>query len=55
MGVVNINDLSKDDHRDFKELFLINGFDQLIHEATRTTKTTATLIDVILTTNASKY
>ncbi|XP_066929954.1 uncharacterized protein [Clytia hemisphaerica] len=53
MGDINVNYLSKDDHKVLKELFLLNGYNQLIKEATRITETTATLIDVILTTNAS--
>ena len=53
MGDVNINYLVKDDHKTLKELFNVNGYDQLIKRATRTTKDTATLIDVILTSNAT--
>ena len=51
MGDLNINYLSKDDHKELKELFVVNGFNQLIREATRTMENTATLIDVILTIN----
>ena len=47
-GDFNI-DYNKTDNRDFKSLLNIFGLNQLITEPTRTTKTSSTLIDLIIT------
>jgi len=51
MGDMNINFLNKKDNPDLKSLFSIYGFEQVIKKATRTTKESSTLIDIILTNN----
>ena len=47
-GNFNI-DYNKTDNRDFKSLLNIFGLNQVITEPTRTTKTSSTLIDLIIT------
>ena len=48
LGDFNI-DYNKTDNRDFKSLLNIFGLNQVITEPTRTTKTSSTLIDLIMT------
>ena len=48
LGDFNI-DYNKTDNRDFKSLLNIFGLNQVITEPTRTTKTSSTLIDLIIT------
>ena len=49
IGDINANYLNNKDHKPLKELFQINGFHQTIKGATRITKDSETLIDVIFT------
>jgi exonuclease III len=51
MGDMNINFMNKKDNADLKALFTVYGFEQMIKKATRTTKDSSTLIDIILTNN----
>ena len=53
MGDINIDYLKKDDHKVIKDIFAVNGYKQLLRSATRTTSSSATLIDVILTNEPS--
>ena len=46
-------DLLKNDNKTIKDTFKLNGFTQLIKRATRITKDTETLIDLIATNNPS--
>ena len=48
MGDFNWNYLLNKDCTNFKEQLYLNGLVQLIKEATRTTKTSRTLIDLLL-------
>ena len=50
---INIDYLEKDDHKVIKDIFAVNGYKQLLRSATRTTSSSATLIDVILTNKSS--
>jgi exonuclease III len=49
MGDLNVNYLKSSKNKDLKQLIAAQGFDQLINKATRVTKDTSTLIDIILT------
>ena len=53
MGDINIDYLKKDDHKVIKDIFGVNGYKQLLRSAIRTTSSSATLIDVILTNEPS--
>ena len=53
VGDLNLNYLKSSDHLDIKQTFTVNGYSQLIKKPTRITSTTATLIDVIQTTQPS--
>ena len=50
IGDINCNYLNKNNNKDVKELFTLNGFIQLVNDPTRITDRTETLIDVILST-----
>ena len=47
LGDINANYLIVNDHKSLKSIFNLYGFKQLIKKATRITKTSATLIDII--------
>ena len=49
MSDINCDYLKDNDHKEIKNLFVSYGYKQLIEKATRITKTSETLIDVILT------
>ena len=51
LGDFNVNYLKGNENKDFKALFRLYGFTQLIKEATRIFKDTSTLIDIILSNN----
>ena len=53
MGDFNVNYKNKKDHSEFKELMAAQGFDQLVKTATRTTRDSSTLIDLIYTNKKS--
>ena len=53
MGDMNVNFLDKSNNKEIKSLFQLNGFSQLIKEATRIDDDTRSLIDIITTNNAS--
>ena len=49
MGYSNINYLDKNNHNDIKDIFMLNGYKQLVTKATRITENSKTLIDTIFT------
>ena len=49
IGDLNVNYLDKSSHRHLKDNLALQGLKQIIKEATRTTKDSQTLIDIILT------
>ena len=49
MGDTNINYLDKNNHNDIKDIFMLNGYKQLVTKATRITEDSKTLIDIIFT------
>ena len=49
MGDTNINYLDKNNHNDIKDIFMLNGYKQLVTKATRITEDSKTLIDTIFT------
>ena len=49
MGDTNINYLDKNNHNDIKDIFMLNGYKQLVTKATRTTEDSKTLTDTIFT------
>ena len=49
MGDININYLDKNNQNDIKDIFMWNGYKQLVTKATRITEDFKTLIDTILT------
>ena len=49
MGDLNADYMKSSNNKDLKQIIAAQGFDQLITKATRVTKDTSTLIDVILT------
>ena len=49
----NVNYLKANEHKDFKVLFRLYGFSQMIRKATRITRESSTLIDLITTNNPS--
>ena len=51
MGDMNVNYLKRNNHIDVKSILSLYGFKQMIKSATRVTKETSTLIDLILTNN----
>ena len=51
--MANVNYLKVNEHKDFKDMLMLYGFQQVITEPTRITNDTATLIDVILSNNAT--
>ena len=53
LGDINCDYLKEKDHRLLKDSLILNGFKQIIQEATSITEHSRTLIDVILTTQAS--
>ena len=46
---MNVNYLKPNKNKEFKSMFYLNGFTQLITKATRITKDFSTLIDIIAT------
>ena len=46
-GDSNINYLDKNNHNDVKDIFMLNGYKQLVTKATRITEDSNTLIDTI--------
>ena len=53
MGDMNVNFLDKNNNKEIKSIFQLNGFSQLIKETTRIDDDTRSLIDIIATNNAS--
>ncbi|CAB4038162.1 Hypothetical predicted protein, partial [Paramuricea clavata] len=53
MGDLNVNYHRNEDNTEIKSIISVNGFKQIVKEATRTTENTATLIDIIITNNPS--
>lgn len=53
LGDINVNFLTKTNHKELKSILITHGLDQIIKSPTRVTKDTDTLIDVILTNNRS--
>ena len=51
---MNCNYLDQLNHKTIKNTLKLNGFKQVINEATRTTIKTSTLIDVIITTDEQR-
>mgnify|MGYP002803411981 CR=1 FL=1 len=51
LGDFNVNYLKGNENKDFKALFPLYGFTQLMKQATRISKDTSTLIDIILSNN----
>ena len=51
LGDFNVNYLKGNENKDFKALFRLHGFNQLIKQATRISKDMSTLIDIILSNN----
>ena len=51
LGDFNVNYLKGNENKDFKALFRLYGFTQLIKQATRIAKDMSTLIDIILSNN----
>ena len=49
MGDTNINYLDKNNHNDIKDIFMLNGYKQLVTKATWITENSKTLIDKIFT------
>ena len=49
MGDTNINYLDKNNHNDIKDIFMLNGYKQLVTKATRITEDSKTLTDTIFT------
>ena len=49
VGDINCDYSNPEDHCDIKTLFNVNGFKQIVKKSTRITKSTSTLIDVVLT------
>ena len=47
MGDTNINYLDKSNQNDFKDIFKLNGYKQLVTKTTRITEDSKTLIDTI--------
>ena len=47
LGDINVNYLKPNENKEFKSMFYLNGFTQLITKPTRTTKDSQTLIDII--------
>ena len=46
---MNVNYLKPNENKEFKSIFFLNGFTQLITKPARTTKDSQTLIDIIAT------
>ena len=53
MGDFNVNYLEHNKNKDFKSIFTLYGFKQLIKKATRITQTSQTLIDIIVSNQPS--
>ena len=53
-GDLNCNYQKRADNKALKDIIRLNGFDQVIKEPTRVAQGTCTLIDVVLTNDASK-
>ena len=49
MGDTNINYLDKNNHNDIKDIFMLNGYKQLVTKVTRIAEVSKTLIDTIFT------
>ena len=49
LGDLNVNFLVKNDHKDIKNIFNVQSFDQIIQKPTRVTENTSSLIDVVFT------
>ena len=55
MGDTNINYLDKNNHNDIKDIFMLNGYKQLVTMATRITEDSKTLTDTIFTKQTRKH
>ena len=55
MGDTNINYLDKNNHNDIKDIFMLNGYKQLVTMATRIKEDSKTLTDTIFTKQTRKH